>query len=124
VSGSAILEGIDAVVLSPGVPPTAWLVTEARRRGLPILGELELASRYSRSPIVAVTGTNGKSTTVTWIGHLLSAIGRPNVGGRQRGHGAGRRGGVGAGDGILVVEVSSFQLETTEEFRPDGGAWP
>ena len=119
--GIGVLDGVDAVILSPGVPGTAALVLEANRRGLPILGELELASRFAAAPIVAVTGTNGKSTTVTWIGHLLLAIGRPTV----------VAGNVGTAlsavvegvpeDGVLVVEVSSFQLETTDTFRPAVG---
>jgi UDP-N-acetylmuramoylalanine--D-glutamate ligase len=120
-SRMALLDGVDAVVISPGVPRTVPLLAEAARRGIAILGELELAARFSRAPIVAVTGTNGKSTTVTWIGHLLSAAGRANVV-------AGNVGTALAGvvesvpeGGVLVVEVSSFQLETTAEFRPAVG---
>lgn len=119
--GADTLTGIDLVVLSPGVPATAPLPAAALAAGVPLIGEVELAARYARARIVAVTGTNGKSTTVTLIGHLLTALGIPN---RVCGN-------VGLAmaavveevpaDGVLVVEVSSFQLESLATFRPEVG---
>ncbi len=119
--GPGVLDGVDAVIVSPGVPHSAALMVEAIRRGLPILGELELASRFARAPIVAVTGTNGKSTTVTWIGHLLEATGRPTVVAGNVGTALSSVVEDMSGDGVLVVEVSSFQLETTDMFHPTVG---
>jgi UDP-N-acetylmuramoylalanine--D-glutamate ligase len=116
-----VLEGIDLLVLSPGVPRTSPLVAEALSRKIPVIGELELAARKAVAPIVAVTGTNGKSTVVTLLGYLLEALGRNAVV-------AGNVGTALAGvvesvpaDGVLVVEVSSFQLESIESFRPRVG---
>lgn len=111
-----IVSSADAVVTSPGIPLTHAVLVRARERGLPIIGELELGSRFAKAPMVAVTGTNGKTTTVQWIAHLLGK--------------AGRRGVVCGNVGIalsavvaetadwFVVEVSSFQLETIERFHP------
>jgi UDP-N-acetylmuramoylalanine--D-glutamate ligase len=119
--GVEVLSGVDLIVLSPGVPRAVPLVREAEKLGLPIVGEMELAARKSRAPIVAVTGTNGKSTTVTLLGVLLEALGRKTV----------VAGNVGTAlsavvtdmpaDGVLVVEVSSFQLESVDRFRPRVG---
>ena len=116
------LDGVDAVVLSPSVPMTSPLVEEAWRRGLPVYSELDLAALASASvPIVAVTGTNGKSSTVAMIGELL----------RLQGLGAPVVGNVGApfidaaGDtervDAFVVEASSYQLEQSVAFRPHVG---
>ena len=110
------LEGMDMVVPSPGVPPTNPLLQEATSRGIEILSEIELAYRFCRFPIVAVTGTNGKSTTTTLVGEMLKANGTKvfiggNIGAPLIGF---------AGDDWEwgVVEISSFQLEWIEEFRP------
>ncbi|MDZ4805535.1 MAG: UDP-N-acetylmuramoyl-L-alanine--D-glutamate ligase [Candidatus Eisenbacteria bacterium] len=119
--GAVVLDGVDAIVLSPGVPRSAPLVAEASRRGLPIIGELELAARFARAPIIAVTGTNGKSTTVTWIGHLLQAMARPVVVAGNVGTALSAVVETVPAEGVLVVEVSSFQLETTDTFRPTVG---
>jgi len=114
----SLLEGTDAVVLSPGIPLGHPVVEEASRRGIEVLSEIELAYRVSDFPIVAVSGTNGKSTTTTLIGAILEKegrkvavagnIGRPlcDVAGPYRDY------------EIVVAEISSFQLETTHSFRP------
>jgi UDP-N-acetylmuramoylalanine--D-glutamate ligase len=112
----------DLVVLSPGVPPLAE-VGAARRAGVPITGELELASRFIEAPVVAITGTNGKSTTTTLAGEILAATGHPSFTGGNLGTPLSEAVGTpaaGAG-GFVVVEVSSFQLETAERFRPRVG---
>jgi len=106
----------EAVVISPGVRLNHPLVARARELGLPLIGELELGSRYARAPVVAVTGTNGKTTTVHWIAHLLSKTGRRvavcgNVGTALCEV-------VNQTPDWFVVEVSSYQLETIERFHP------
>ncbi len=111
--------GADLIVLSPGVPEIPELAA-ARAAGVAITGELELASRFVTAPIVAITGTNGKSTTTTLIGEMLRATGRPTfVGGNLGEPLAEAVGTPAAGEGgFCVVEASSFQLETVESFRP------
>jgi UDP-N-acetylmuramoylalanine--D-glutamate ligase len=118
---SSALEGCDLVVTSPGVPADLPLFAEAARRGIPVAPELELGFAVARAPILAVTGTNGKSTTV----ELLGAIGR-NAGKRTEvlgniGTALSERAEDVPEDGWLVVEVSSFQLELCTRFRPHVG---
>jgi UDP-N-acetylmuramoylalanine--D-glutamate ligase len=124
------LEGADLVVISPGVPSSLEVLNRLRRRGIPVIGEMELASWFLTAPVIAITGTNGKSTTVTLIGLLLEQSGkRVFVGGNlgialseaalvtcQAGGGPGRA--VAARYDYVVSEVSSFQLETIQRFRP------
>lgn len=118
---------VDLVVISPGVPTHADVLDEVRRRGGRVIGELELATRFFRVPIAAVTGTNGKSTTVTLIGKFLEESGRRAFVGGNLGtalseaalaayeaEAAGRA----SPYEYVVAEVSSFQLETIERFRP------
>ncbi len=109
----------ELIVLSPGVPEIPELAA-ARAAGVAITGELELASRFVAAPVVAVTGTNGKSTTTTLVGDMLHATGRPTfVGGNLGEPLADAVGTPAAGQGgFCVVEASSFQLETVETFRP------
>jgi UDP-N-acetylmuramoylalanine--D-glutamate ligase len=111
--------GADLIVLSPGVPEIPELAA-ARAAGVAITGELELASRFVAAPVVAITGTNGKSTTTTLIGEMLRATGRPTFVGGNLGEPLAEAVGTPAAqtDGFCVVEVSSFQLETTETFHP------
>lgn len=110
-------ESARLVVVSPGVPPLPEL-ERARERGVEVIGELELASRhYDGDPVVAVGGTNGKSTTTTLIGELLSAAGQKVFTGGNLGRPACE-----AVDGefdTIVLEVSSFQLERAPRFRPN-----
>jgi UDP-N-acetylmuramoylalanine--D-glutamate ligase len=110
----------DLVVVSPGVPSSVPLVVEARRRELPVWGEIELASRFCRGRIVGITGSNGKSTVTAMTGKIL--------------RGSGIAGGTGGNlgtplvdlldedrpDAVHAVELSSFQLETIDTFRPAG----
>jgi UDP-N-acetylmuramoylalanine--D-glutamate ligase len=113
-----LLEGVREVVVSPGVPLTIPLLDQARERAIPIVGEIELAHRHLAGTVIAITGSNGKSTTTALIGHILSVAGRQpivagNIGeplisavdpGKPR---------------IYVLELSSFQLETIDTFRAD-----
>jgi len=112
----AWLDGVDLVVTSPGVPPASRLLTEADRRRIPVIGELELGSRFVKAPIVAVTGTNGKSTVTTLIGEIFKAAGRRVFAGGNLGtplvEAAGEE------FDAVVAEVSSYQLERTERFKP------
>jgi UDP-N-acetylmuramoylalanine--D-glutamate ligase len=112
----AWLDGVDLVVTSPGVAPTSRLFTEADRRRIPVIGELELGSRFVEAPIVAVTGTNGKSTVTTLIGEIFKAAGRNVFAGGNLGTPLAEAAG---GDfDVVVAEVSSYQLERTERFKP------
>jgi len=112
----AWLDGIDLVVVSPGVPQTSILMTAARSRGLPLIGELELASRFVRAPMAAITGTNGKSTVTVWLGEICKASGmKPFVGGNL---GTPLAAAADAAYDVAVIEVSSYQLELIETFKP------
>ena len=117
----AALEGRDLVVVSPGVPLDHPLFREAERRGIPIAAEIELGFAVARAPIVAVTGTNGKSTTVELLGAFGRAAGRPTEVLGNIGTALSERAESVPQEGLLVVEVSSFQLETCTRFRPRVG---
>jgi UDP-N-acetylmuramoylalanine--D-glutamate ligase len=109
------LDGVDAVVPSPGVPAENPLIREALARKIPVLSEIELAYRFFRAPLVAITGTNGKSTTTTLIGEMMKADGRKVfVGGNLGTPFISAAGGWDWG----VLEISSFQLEWIEQFAP------
>lgn len=103
------------VVKSPGVPPGIPVLTQARQAGIPIWGELELAYRYAKAPFIAITGTNGKTTTTALLGYLLHEAGKKVlVGGNI---GAPLIGQVEGDYEYIVAETSSFQLEDSEQFR-------
>jgi UDP-N-acetylmuramoylalanine--D-glutamate ligase len=111
----------DLIVLSPGVPHTIGPIEAARKAGIPVIGELELAVRHIKEPIVAITGTNGKTTTTNLVGEMLKASGlEVFVGGNI---GAPLIGYVDSGSrvDVIVAEISSFQLDTMESFRPKVG---
>ncbi len=119
------LRGAEVVVVSPGVSLMLDPLRRARASGARVIGEMELASRHLTGRILAVTGTNGKSTTATWIGELLRGAGyAPFVGGNLGTPLA--EAALASLDGkawdLVVAEVSSFQLETIETFRPWIGA--
>ena len=110
------LTGVDWVVPSPGVPEDNRLLKEAAKQRIPVLSEIELAYRFFRAPLMAITGTNGKSTTTTLVGEMLKASGRKVfVGGNL---GAPFIGALSGDWEWGIIEVSSFQLEWVEEFRP------
>jgi UDP-N-acetylmuramoylalanine--D-glutamate ligase len=115
---SWLLDQIDLVVVSPGVPTKAIPIRYADRRGAEVIGEIELASRFLRGRVVAVTGTNGKTTTTTLIGEMLrDAQLNVQVGGNI-GNALVSLIDSSRDDGWSVVEVSSFQLETIVDFHP------
>ncbi len=124
--------GIDAVVVSPGVPLERSLLADARARGVPVLAEVELAFPYLDGPVVAVTGSNGKSTTTALAGAMLREAGFDakvcgNFGPPLSAQVEVGRGGVSAAGGarpsrVFVVELSSFQLAAVHRFRPHAAA--
>ncbi|HEX4138698.1 MAG TPA: UDP-N-acetylmuramoyl-L-alanine--D-glutamate ligase [Candidatus Methylacidiphilales bacterium] len=118
--GKAIKEStaFDFCVLSPGIDPNTPLVRRLRQAGLPTFGELELAYRFCSCPIVAITGTNGKTTTTELVNAVLAAGGRRTVASGNIGT-AFSEAVRGSKDlDVMVVEVSSFQLENISDFRP------
>jgi UDP-N-acetylmuramoylalanine--D-glutamate ligase len=108
-----LLDAVETVIKSPGVPAEAPLVAAARSRGIPIWSELELGSRLLPNPILGVTGTNGKTTTSELLGVMLGAPVAGNVGRALTG-----LDGKVEPEAWIVCEVSSFQLEDVHEFRP------
>jgi UDP-N-acetylmuramoylalanine--D-glutamate ligase len=108
----------DLLVLSPGVPPEHPNVQQARERGVPIIGELELASRWLQGRVIAITGTKGKSTTTTLTGLLLAAAGFKVTVGGNIGAPLSAQVRESTPDTLHVVEASSFQLEQIVTFHP------
>jgi UDP-N-acetylmuramoylalanine--D-glutamate ligase len=108
----------DLMVLSPGVPLNQPPIVEARKTGIPIMGEIELASRWLSGRIVAITGTKGKSTTTTLTGRMFDAGGLRAMVGGNIGTPLSSQVAESTPDTFHIVEVSSFQLETTETFHP------
>ena len=119
--GSA-LEGIDEAVLSPGVPIDNPMVMDLRNKGVRISGEIELAFRHGHGDVLAITGTNGKTTTTTLVGEICKNYTKSkggdtyvvgNIGNPYTGVALDTK-----DDSVVVAEISSFQLETTDTFRP------
>ena len=108
----------ELIIISPGVPHTAKHLNEARDRGIPVLGEIELAYRFISEPIIAVTGTNGKTTTTTLLGEMLKKSGKKTFVGGNIGNALIDYIDSNQKADCLVVELSSFQLDTIEHFRP------
>jgi len=108
-----LVEGVGLLVKSPGVPAEASLVAGARERGVPVWSEIELGSRLLPNPILGVTGTNGKTTTAEWLGFMLGAPVAGNVG-----RALSELDGEVEPEQLVVVELSSFQLEDIDRFRP------
>jgi UDP-N-acetylmuramoylalanine--D-glutamate ligase len=119
---SILDEGFDMVVLSPGVPKNISLIRKAYEKNIPVIAEVELAYRYMKGRLVAITGTDGKSTTTSLVGHILSEVGIKTFTGGNLGtpfisfvedtdeH------------SVSVIELSSFQLETIDKLKPDVSA--
>jgi len=115
---AATFEGANLIVMSPGVPLELPEVARATAAGVPVIGELELASRWLRGPIVAITGTKGKSTTTTLVGRMLEAAGKRVLVGGNIGFPVSAQVEASTADTVHVIEASSFQLESTATFRP------
>lgn len=113
-----IIEDMDILVMSPGVPADLPFVNRAREKNIPVIGEIELAYMFCKSPVIGITGTNGKTTTTTLAGDICRAyfentfvvgnIGNPFADVTLETK----------DDGVVVAELSSFQLETINEFKP------
>ena len=108
----------DLIVMSPGVPLNLPPVAKALAKGIPVIGEVELAFRFLRRPLIAITGTNGKTTTTTLVGEMLRGSGKKvfvggNIGSPLIGYVEGPQ-----DDDWVVAEISSFQLERVGDFRP------
>ncbi len=113
-----VLDDVECAVLSPGVPPTSPVVRRLNDDNVAVIGEIELAYRLCRAPILAVTGTKGKSTTTALVGHILRSCGRGVRVGGNIGNPLVREVVSAGPDDWVVAEVSSFQLETTRSFKP------
>ena len=116
-----LLQGIDLVVKSPGVPGETVLVQGARARGVPVWSEIELGARLLSNPILGVTGTNGKTTTSELLGAVFRAAGRPVEVAGNVGRPLTSLVGSVADDAWIVCELSSFQLEDVETLEPKVG---
>ncbi len=121
-SPEILSQGFDFVVLSPGVPKSIPLVQEAARKGIPVIAEIELASRFMKGFVVGSTGTDGKSTTTALVGHILSGLGIKTLVGGNIGIPLISLVGDTSEDSVSVIELSSFQLETIDAFHPHAAA--
>jgi UDP-N-acetylmuramoylalanine--D-glutamate ligase len=108
----------DLIVVSPGVPSDQPQLQHARSLGVPVIGEVELAYRFVQGKVLAITGSNGKTTTTTLVGEILAKSGRKTLVGGNIGTPVISLAGKSTPDGCLVLEISSFQLETIQQFRP------
>ena len=108
----------ELIVISPGVPFDVPQLEQARRAGIPVIGEVELAARYLKGQVVAITGSNGKTTTTTLAGEIIAAGGKRTLVGGNIGTPAISFVETATDDTWVVLEVSSFQLETIETFHP------
>lgn len=118
----ALLPGADLVVVSPGVPLPEGLVSACDDLGLPLIGELEMAAALTQLPIIAVTGTNGKTTTVSLLGEMFKQSGRVAHVAGNIGYPLSAAVLRAEDEDILIAEVSSFQLETVRDFHPRAAA--
>ena len=113
-----LLDDADLLLISPGVPIDAPIVLAAREKGVPVTGELETASQLADGMLVALTGTNGKTTTVSLLGEIYRAMGKTAYVAGNIGYPLSAAAMLSQKDDVLVAEVSSFQLETTDTFHP------
>ena len=116
--GERTFRGQDLIVVSPGVPVDTPPLVQARSLGEQVIGEIELAAQFLPGPIVAITGSNGKTTTTTLTGEIMAAAGFPALVGGNIGTPAISLAERARKDTVIVLEVSSFQLETIQTFRP------
>jgi len=116
--GDRTFRGQDLIVVSPGVPVDAPPLVQARAAGEAVIGEIELAAQFLPGPIVAITGSNGKTTTTTLAGEIMTAAGFPALVGGNIGTPAISLAERAKPETVIVLEISSFQLETIQTFRP------
>ncbi len=115
---NSLLDGCEQVILSPGIPLSRPIIKEAESRAIPVISELELGFRFARGEIIAITGTNGKSTTVSMIESVLKAGGFKAVAAGNIGKPLCSVAASAGAETILVLEASSFQLESISDFKP------
>lgn len=115
--GNDLLDGHDCLVLSPGISIYHPLVDAATNRGIHVMSEIEVAYHLCEAPIIAVTGTNGKTTTTSLIGEMVKTLGKKTVVGGNIGIALSQEVAGIPADGIVVAEISSFQLEAIHDFR-------
>lgn len=108
---------LDGLVLSPGVDPSSEIPSAAEDRGIPVVGEIELAGQFATAPVLAVTGSNGKTTTVEWLGFTLSRAGYAACVTGNMGYPFSQAVLERPESDFFVVEMSSYQLQTIESFR-------
>ncbi|HAR48990.1 MAG TPA: UDP-N-acetylmuramoyl-L-alanine--D-glutamate ligase, partial [Smithella sp.] len=113
-----ILTGACIVVPSPGVPPHNDLLVEALKKNIPVISEIEMAYRFLKVPVIAVTGTNGKTTTTTLLGEILQYSGKKTFVGGNIGNPLIEYVEGSQKDDFIVAEISSFQLQWIDKFRP------
>ena len=116
--GDRTFRGQDLIVVSPGVPVDAPPLVHARSLGESVIGEIELAAQFLSGPVIAITGSNGKTTTTTLTGEIMAASGLPVLVGGNIGTPAISLAERAKAETVIVLEVSSFQLETIQTFRP------
>ena len=116
--GDRTFQGQDLIVVSPGVPVDAPPLVQARSLGETVIGEIELAAQFLPGPMIAITGSNGKTTTTTLAGEIMAAGGFPTLVGGNIGTPAISLADRAKPDTVIVLEISSFQLETVQTFRP------
>jgi len=117
-----MLPSIDGLVISPGIDPASAIPAFAVEIGLPVIGEIELAYRNTNAPVLAVTGSNGKTTTAEWLGHVLRKAGLDAVVAGNTGYPFSSAVLDRADADLFVLEVSSYQLQTVDLFHPVGAA--
>jgi UDP-N-acetylmuramoylalanine--D-glutamate ligase len=108
----------DLIVVSPGVPSDQPQLQHARTLGIPVIGEVELAFRFLQGKVLAITGSNGKTTTTSLVGEILAKSGKKTLVGGNIGTPVISLAGQSTPDSLVVLEISSFQLESIEQFRP------
>lgn len=118
-NGLEFLDSVAGVIKSPGVPTAAPVIQAAQDSGIAVMGELELGWRLSSGPVVAVTGTNGKTTTVEMIGHIFAKAGTSCEVVGNVGRPITSLAGSAEADSTLILEASSFQLEDAAQFAPE-----
>lgn len=113
-----LLEGKDCLVISPGIPDTVPFVVKAKEMGIYVIGELELAAQLSHGTLIAVTGTNGKTTTVSLLGEIFANSGKVTHVVGNIGYPFSLASLISSKEDVIVCEVSSFQMETADTFHP------
>ena len=113
-----LLDGKDCLVISPGIPDTVPFVVKAKEMGIYVIGELELAAQLSRGTLISVTGTNGKTTTVSLLGEIFANNGKVTHVVGNIGYPFSLASLISRKEDVIVCEVSSFQMETADTFHP------